>query len=70
MSIKGLKIGIPIEYHCEYLSADVLDVWDEVANLLEESGAIVKEVQKYNKHSISLYIQGAMYCKADVVTNL
>ncbi|KAK9746816.1 Amidase [Popillia japonica] len=56
MSIKGLKIGIPIEYHCEYLSADVLDVWDEVANLLEESGAIVKEVSLPNtEYSIVCY---------------
>ncbi|KAI4465186.1 transamidase [Holotrichia oblita] len=47
MTIKGLKIGIPIEYHCEHLSPDVLDVWDDVANVLEESGAIIKEVDTY-----------------------
>lgn len=44
MSIKGLKIGIPVEYHCEGLSDEVLDTWNEVANILEQNGAIVKEV--------------------------
>ncbi|KAI4465180.1 transamidase [Holotrichia oblita] len=56
MTIKGLKIGIPIEYHCEHLSPDVLDVWDDVANVLEESGAIIKEVSLPNtEYSIVCY---------------
>lgn len=44
MSIKGLKIGIPIEYHCEALSDELLDTWNDIANILEQNGAIVKEV--------------------------
>lgn len=45
-SIKNLKVGIPKEYHCEGLSKEVLDVWTEMANLLERSGAEVHEVVK------------------------
>lgn len=44
LSIKDLKIGIPIEYNCEYLSKAVLDVWNATAKALQEAGAKVKEV--------------------------
>lgn len=44
MTIKGLKVGIPVEYHCEHLNEEILDTWEDIANLLEENGAIVKEV--------------------------
>lgn len=44
MGVSGLKIGIPKEYHCNNLSEEVLDTWNEVASLLENGGAILKEV--------------------------
>lgn len=44
MGVKGLKIGIPKEYHCDRLSKEVLDTWNEVASLLENAGAVLKEV--------------------------
>lgn len=44
MDIKGLKIGIPTEYYCDQLSQEVLDVWNDIAQILEKNGAIVKKV--------------------------
>lgn len=44
MNLKNLKVGIPVEYHCQNLSQEVLDTWKEVAQLLEENGADVKQV--------------------------
>lgn len=45
ISIKGLKIGIPVEYHNKHLHEEVWETWNEIANLLEENGAAVKEVR-------------------------
>lgn len=42
--MKGLKIGIPVEYHNQFLSQEVLDTWNEIANLLDNGGAVVKQV--------------------------
>lgn len=44
MSLKGLKVGIPVEYFSEHLSPEVHEVWNEVANLLEADGAEVRQV--------------------------
>lgn len=44
ISIKGLRIGIPVEYHNKHLNEEVWEVWNEIASLLEENGAVVKEV--------------------------
>ncbi|KAG5876541.1 hypothetical protein JTB14_010312 [Gonioctena quinquepunctata] len=56
MSIKGLKIGIPLQYNCEHLSDEVLDIWNEVAAFLSNEGAIVKQVSMPNtEHSIVCY---------------
>lgn len=55
-SIRNLRIGIPREYHCEGLSEETLDVWRNVADYLEEHGAIVKEVSMpYTSASIFVY---------------
>lgn len=56
LGIKNLKIGIPKEYHCELLSSEVLDAWNEVANALQENGAIIKEVSlPHTEYSIVCY---------------
>lgn len=47
LSIQNLKIGIPREYYSEYLSSEVWQAWNEVANLLQQNGAIVKQVYFY-----------------------
>lgn len=56
MNVQNLRIGIPREYHCEGLSEETLDVWRNVADYLEEQGAIVKEVSMpYTSASIFVY---------------
>ncbi|XP_019864964.1 glutamyl-tRNA(Gln) amidotransferase subunit A, mitochondrial [Aethina tumida] len=56
LGIKDLKIGIPVEYHNEHLSDEVYDTWNEIANLLEQNGAQVKQVSLPNtEHSIVCY---------------
>lgn len=44
LSVKNIKIGIPKEYHCPGLSAEVFETWMKVADLLENGGAQVKQV--------------------------
>lgn len=54
--IKNLRVGIPREYHCEGLSEETLNVWRNVADFLEENGAIVKEISMpYTSASIFVY---------------
>ncbi|XP_022902190.2 glutamyl-tRNA(Gln) amidotransferase subunit A, mitochondrial [Onthophagus taurus] len=56
MTIKNLKIGIPREYHCEGLSDEVLETWNEIACCLENAGAIIKDVSLPNtEYSIVCY---------------
>ncbi|KAH1001447.1 hypothetical protein HUJ04_005467 [Dendroctonus ponderosae] len=56
MSLKGLKVGVPVEYFSELLSPEVHEVWNEVANLLEAEGAEVRQVSMPNtEHSIVCY---------------
>lgn len=43
-SVKGLKIGIPLEYNCEYLSNEIKSTWDDVAKILTDGGATVVPV--------------------------
>ncbi|XP_057668327.1 glutamyl-tRNA(Gln) amidotransferase subunit A, mitochondrial [Diorhabda carinulata] len=56
MSIKGLKIGIPIEYNSEHVSKEVLDTWNEIAALLQSHGAVIKKVSMpHTEYSIVCY---------------
>jgi aspartyl-tRNA(Asn)/glutamyl-tRNA(Gln) amidotransferase subunit A len=56
LSIKNLKIGIPCEYHCENLDKEILETWNEIAKLLEQGGAIIKEVSMpHTEYSIVCY---------------
>lgn len=43
-SVKGLKIGIPIEYNCEGLSDEIKSTWDDVAKILDGGGATIVPV--------------------------
>ncbi|XP_055633105.1 glutamyl-tRNA(Gln) amidotransferase subunit A, mitochondrial [Toxorhynchites rutilus septentrionalis] len=56
ISLKGLKVGIPVEYHCDGISGEVLSTWSKVADMLEDAGATVKAVSlPYTSASISVY---------------
>jgi len=39
--VKGLKVGLPKEFYCEGMSCEVVEVWSQVADLLEQGGAEV-----------------------------
>lgn len=56
LSVKNVRIGIPKEYFCPDLSAEVLETWIKVADLLENNGAHVEEVSMpYTLASIFVY---------------
>ncbi|XP_065163684.1 glutamyl-tRNA(Gln) amidotransferase subunit A, mitochondrial [Atheta coriaria] len=56
LSVKGLKIGIPVEYACENLDPEVLETWNDIAAMLENSGAAVKQVSlPHTEFSIVCY---------------
>lgn len=56
ISIKGIRIGIPREYHCEGLSSEVLETWTKVADILEGHGAEVSGLSMpYTLSSIFVY---------------
>lgn len=55
-NLKGLRVGIPKEFHCTELSNEVLIAWSEIAVLLEQHGAVVTEVSlPHTAYSIACY---------------
>lgn len=56
LNVKKLRIGIPREYNCDGMSPEVLEIWTKIADMLEESGAEVKELSMpYTSSSIFVY---------------
>uniref|UniRef100_A0A182QRT8 Glutamyl-tRNA(Gln) amidotransferase subunit A, mitochondrial n=1 Tax=Anopheles farauti TaxID=69004 RepID=A0A182QRT8_9DIPT len=51
ISLKGVRIGIPLEYHCDGLDEEVLETWTIVADLLESAGASVQAISLPNTAS-------------------
>uniref|UniRef100_A0A182JN09 Glutamyl-tRNA(Gln) amidotransferase subunit A, mitochondrial n=1 Tax=Anopheles atroparvus TaxID=41427 RepID=A0A182JN09_ANOAO len=51
ISLKGVRVGIPVEYHCDGLDQEVLETWTIVADLLESAGAKVSAVSLPNTSS-------------------
>jgi len=49
--ITKIRIGIPKEYHCPGMSVEVVELWSEVADILEQAGAEVIQVEKYKMSS-------------------
>lgn len=56
MSVKNLKIGIPIEYFNENLCSEVYQTWNEVANMLEKEGATVLPVSEFFDRFSPIYL--------------
>ncbi|CAL4159052.1 unnamed protein product, partial [Meganyctiphanes norvegica] len=55
-NVKGLVIGIPQEYHCGGMAADVVEAWTKVADMLEDAGAEVRRVRMpHTQYSIMCY---------------
>jgi aspartyl-tRNA(Asn)/glutamyl-tRNA(Gln) amidotransferase subunit A len=42
--VAGLRVGVPQEFLCDGMSREVVEVWSEVADLLEQGGAEVTPV--------------------------
>lgn len=56
IDITKIRIGIPKEYHCPGMSVEVVELWSEVADILEQAGAEVIQVSMpYTPSSIACY---------------
>lgn len=54
--IKGLTIGVPKEYYTTVLNSEIRESVEKALSLLEEQGAIIKEVSlPTTKHALSAY---------------
>jgi len=55
-SLKGMKIGIPKEYHSEGLDPEIEKLWEEAIEIAKKEGATVEEVSlPHTKYGISAY---------------
>ncbi|CAL8090618.1 unnamed protein product [Orchesella dallaii] len=55
-SIKGFRIGVPKDFQCEGMAADVIECWKSTADILEKEGAQIQEVSlPHTKYSIVCY---------------
>ncbi|XP_052870531.1 glutamyl-tRNA(Gln) amidotransferase subunit A, mitochondrial-like, partial [Anopheles cruzii] len=50
-SLKGIRVGIPQEYHCVGLDKEVLETWTIVADMMQAAGATVSSVSLPNTAS-------------------
>lgn len=56
IDVKGLRIGIPREYHPSELSPEISDCWQKISNLLVEAGATIVPVSlPHTEYSIVCY---------------
>ncbi|WP_156850825.1 Asp-tRNA(Asn)/Glu-tRNA(Gln) amidotransferase subunit GatA [Bartonella refiksaydamii] len=55
-SIKGMKIGIPKEYHLEGMSSEIVELWQKGMNWLKEAGAEVRDISlPHTKYALPAY---------------
>ncbi|KAG0431151.1 hypothetical protein HPB47_022036 [Ixodes persulcatus] len=55
-SLKGVKIGVPKEYHCPGMCPEVVDLWRDVADRLAALGAVVSSVSlPHSRYSTECY---------------
>ncbi|KAL5010613.1 hypothetical protein ScPMuIL_012918 [Solemya velum] len=68
ISVKGLHIGIPKEYHAPGTSADVIDAWRKMADMFDNAGAKVSQVSlPHTQYSILCY---SVLCCCEVASNM
>ncbi|ALC47163.1 gatA, partial [Drosophila busckii] len=68
INLRTLRIGIPKEYHCEGLSAEVLETWTKIADLLETAGAKVHQVSLPNT-AASIFVYSILN-QCEVASNM
>ncbi|MCZ2328284.1 Asp-tRNA(Asn)/Glu-tRNA(Gln) amidotransferase subunit GatA [Bartonella sp. F02] len=55
-SIKGMKIGIPKEYHMEGISSEIVELWQAGINWLKEAGAEIINISlPHTKYALPTY---------------
>lgn len=55
-SIKGMKIGIPKEYHLDGMSQEIIDLWQKGINWLKEAGAEIHDISlPHTKYALPSY---------------
>ncbi|XP_016985162.1 glutamyl-tRNA(Gln) amidotransferase subunit A, mitochondrial [Drosophila rhopaloa] len=68
IDLSTVRIGIPKEYHCQGLSAEVLETWSKVADLLECGGACVQQVSLPNT-AASIFVYSILN-QCEVASNM
>lgn len=68
IDLRSVSIGIPKEYHCDGLSAEVLETWTKVADLLESAGARVQQVSLPNT-AASIFVYSILN-QCEVASNM
>ncbi len=54
--IKGLRVGIPLEYRSDKLNSDISKAWDMAANMLKARGAEIVDISLPNtKYALPVY---------------
>mmetsp|Transcript_34208 Transcript_34208/g.45219 ORF Transcript_34208/g.45219 Transcript_34208/m.45219 type:complete len:541 (+) Transcript_34208:176-1798(+) len=43
-SLKGLKVGVPAEFHVQGMDEEIIDVWENTIDVLKDAGAEIKTV--------------------------
>ncbi|PIT70483.1 Asp-tRNA(Asn)/Glu-tRNA(Gln) amidotransferase subunit GatA [Bartonella tribocorum] len=55
-SIKGMKIGIPKEYHLDGMSSEIIELWQKGINWLKEAGAEIRDISlPHTKYALPSY---------------
>ncbi|KAF0291028.1 Glutamyl-tRNA(Gln) amidotransferase subunit A, mitochondrial [Amphibalanus amphitrite] len=49
-TVRGLRVGLPVEYHCPGMEQEVLQAWEETAERLSAAGATVTQVRNRGLH--------------------
>lgn len=66
--VKGLRVGIPKEYHADGMPAEIEALWQQGINWLREAGAEIKEVSlPHTKYGLPTYYIAAL---AEASSNL
>lgn len=63
LRIKNLRIGVPVQYHHELMSKEVLDTWNEVAHMLADGQAIIKHVSVISFSTNGKFNNKTCYCR-------
>lgn len=67
-SVKGLKVGVPKEFHGPILGEDILNCWRDTIAALEGAGAIIVDASlPHNQYAIPTY---SVLCCAEVASNM